>query len=136
MARPEVTGRKCNQVRRTGKQFKKGRSIESASAQDGEAEEPEEPEEPEERPQQDDDRAQSVPALYRARGPPLDAFTIPEFCAAHRISRAHYYVLRARGLGPDEAELLGRVIITKEAAAAWRRKRTAAGRTARGGKVA
>jgi hypothetical protein len=135
MARPEVTGRKCGQIRRTGKRFKKSRSIESAPAQAGEVEEPkepEEPEEPEERPQRADDRAQSVPAPYRARGPPtLDAFTIPEFCTAHRISRAHYYVLKARGLGPDEAELLGRIIITREAAAAWRRKRTAAGRSMR-----
>jgi hypothetical protein len=77
--------------------------------------------------------ASSVLEPYQARGPPkypLDAYTVREFCTAHRISRSHYYVLKARGLGPDEAELLGRIIITKEAAAAWRRKRTAAGRAA------
>jgi hypothetical protein len=50
------------------------------------------------------------------------AFTIPEFCDAHKISRAHYYTLKNRGLGPDEARLLGRVVITREAAAKWRRK--------------
>jgi len=59
-----------------------------------------------------------------SRAYPLDAYTIPEFCHAHRISRAHYYVLRRRGLGPDEAALLGRKIITKEAAARWRRRHT------------
>ena len=54
------------------------------------------------------------------------AFTIPEFCRAHKISRGHFYVLRRRGLGPDVAELLGRRIITQEAAARWRKQRTSA----------
>jgi hypothetical protein len=58
--------------------------------------------------------------------PDVPAFTIPEFCTAHRISRAFYYTLRSRGLAPDEAELLGRKIITHEAAARWRKQRTAA----------
>jgi hypothetical protein len=58
--------------------------------------------------------------------PEVPAFTIPEFCAAHRISRAFYYTLRSRGLAPDEAELLGRKIITHEAATRWRKQRTAA----------
>jgi hypothetical protein len=68
------------------------------------------------------------------RGPPaqlsLRAYTIPEFCAVHRISRAHYYILRKCGLGPDEAELLGRKIITEEAAAEWRLMRTTRSRPA------
>jgi hypothetical protein len=54
------------------------------------------------------------------------AFTIPEFCRSHKISRGHYYTLRRRGLGPDVAELLGRRIITHEAAARWRKQRTIA----------
>jgi hypothetical protein len=58
------------------------------------------------------------------------AFTIAEFCTAHRISRATYYNLKQRGQAPDEARVLGRIIITKESAAAWRRKRTAASRRA------
>jgi hypothetical protein len=70
-----------------------------------------------------------MPTVEVDRGPPvplsIKAYTIPEFCAAHRISRAHYYILRKCGLGPDEAELLGRKIITEESAAEWRRKRTA-----------
>jgi hypothetical protein len=61
-------------------------------------------------------------------GPPrpvsIEAFSIPEFCRAHALSRAHYYTLRKVGLGPDEATLLGRIIITKEAAARWRKLRT------------
>jgi hypothetical protein len=33
---------------------------------------------------------------------PRMAFTIKEFCAAHRISPAMYFKLRAAGLGPRE----------------------------------
>jgi hypothetical protein len=65
---------------------------------------------------------------YSARGPPV-AYTIPEFCAAHRISRAQYYVLRNKGLGPDETRLLGKVIITEESAARWRKRHTARARS-------
>jgi hypothetical protein len=59
-----------------------------------------------------------VGALERA------AYTISEFCDAHRISRAHYYNLKKLGQGPDEARAGDRtVIITLEAAARWRRQR-------------
>ena len=34
--------------------------------------------------------------MPRNRGPPSLAFTIQEFCDAHRISRAHYYNLKRR----------------------------------------
>lgn len=56
----------------------------------------------------------------------LDAYSIEQFCKQHAISRATYYVLKKRGLQPDETHVLDRIIITKESAAAWRRKRTAA----------
>jgi hypothetical protein len=57
------------------------------------------------------------------------AYTIPEFCDAHRISRAHYYNLKKLGQGPDEARAGDRtVIITLEAAARWRRQREKAAR--------
>ena len=59
------------------------------------------------------------------------AFSVAEFCETHRISRAHYYNLRKVGLGPDEARAGDRVIITIEAAARWRRQRTAESRKAR-----
>jgi hypothetical protein len=58
----------------------------------------------------------------------LDAFTIVQFCERHGISRSTYYVLKARGLQPQETHILDRIIVTRESAAAWRRKRTAASR--------
>jgi hypothetical protein len=64
--------------------------------------------------------------LKQARAPPLlerAAYTIREFCDAHRISKSTYYNLRKQGLGPDEARVRDRVIITMEAAARWRRAR-------------
>jgi len=60
------------------------------------------------------------------------AYTIREFCDAHRISKSTYYNLRKQDLGPDEARVRDRVIITMEAAARWRKAReraTAAERT-------
>jgi hypothetical protein len=67
---------------------------------------------------------------HEAPSPPprmaVAAYTIPEFCEAHRISRTHFYELQRRGLGPDVAELLGKKIITHESAGKWRRQRTAA----------
>jgi hypothetical protein len=56
------------------------------------------------------------------------AYTIPEFCDAHRISRAHYYNLKRLGLGPDEAHAGDRVIIAKRAAARWLTQREKAAR--------
>jgi hypothetical protein len=59
----------------------------------------------------------------------LAAYSISEFCQAHRISRSHYYNLKRLGLGPDEARAGDRtVIITMEAAARWRRQREKAAR--------
>jgi hypothetical protein len=56
------------------------------------------------------------PARYSDRA----AFTIAEFCHAHRISRSTYYNLKKVGKGPREKEVFGRIIITNEAAAEWR----------------
>ncbi len=55
-----------------------------------------------------------------------DAASISRFCARHDISRATYYNLRQAGLGPREMRIGARVLITAEAAAAWRREREAA----------
>jgi hypothetical protein len=52
-----------------------------------------------------------------------DAYSIDEFCRRHNISHGTYYNLKNRGLGPREARAMSRVIITKEAAADWRRER-------------
>jgi hypothetical protein len=70
--------------------------------------------------------AQAKKRNRRNRGPPTHAFTIQEFCDAHRISRAQFYELQRRGLAPVVTRLLDKIIITFESAAAWRRRRTAA----------
>jgi len=54
------------------------------------------------------------------------AFTIAEFCTAHRISQTTYFDLKLRGLGPDEMEVGRRRVISFEAAARWRQAREAA----------
>ncbi|MGY3496753.1 hypothetical protein [Bradyrhizobium sp. USDA 4502] len=54
---------------------------------------------------------------------PRAAFTIKEFCEAHRISPAMYFKLRDAGLGPREMRTGRRVTISFEAAADWRRAR-------------
>jgi hypothetical protein len=55
------------------------------------------------------------------RGPPL-AYDIGTFCRLHSISPAFYFKLRRAGLAPAEMRLGGRVLISQEAAAAWRRR--------------
>ena len=57
--------------------------------------------------------------------PPIDeaarkAYTVAEFCAAHRISKAQYYELKKIKKTPDEMHARGRVIISVEAAERWR----------------
>ena len=53
-----------------------------------------------------------------------DCLSIDQFCESHGISRPHFYRLRAQGLTPTEFRLGTRVLITKEAAEAWRRERS------------
>jgi hypothetical protein len=57
---------------------------------------------------------------------PLAAYSVQEFCDAHRISRSKFYELRAKGLAPDEMDLDGKKTISAEAAARWRAEREAA----------
>jgi len=54
------------------------------------------------------------------------AFTIGEFCDAHRISRAFFYKLKAQGKGPRTMHVGTREIISAEAAADWRLQMEAA----------
>ena len=54
------------------------------------------------------------------------AFTVPEFCAAHRISRALFYLLVREGTGPRLLKAGRRTLITVDAAAEWRRRMEAA----------
>ena len=51
------------------------------------------------------------------------SFTIVEWCRRHGISIATYYNLKAAGQAPEEAVVRGRRLVTKEAAAKWRRER-------------
>jgi hypothetical protein len=48
------------------------------------------------------------------------AFTITEFCQAHRISRSMLYKLWSAGTGPRVKNIGVKKIITAEAAAEWR----------------
>jgi hypothetical protein len=48
-----------------------------------------------------------------------DAWSIPEFCLRHSISRSTFYNLKRLGEGPRETRIRKRIIITREAAAAW-----------------
>ena len=52
-----------------------------------------------------------------------DAYSIEEFCRRHNLSHGTYYNMRAAGIAPREARVLGRILISKEAAADWRRAR-------------
>ena len=61
----------------------------------------------------------------KRREVPPAAYTVPEFCEAHRISRATFYNQKNAGLGPALMYVNARVLITFEAAADWRRERTA-----------
>jgi hypothetical protein len=70
--------------------------------------------------------SQSEAAFFDARGPPRAAYTLAEFCEAHRISRSSLHRLRKAGKGPDVTNVAGRRIITFESAARWRKQRTAA----------
>jgi hypothetical protein len=51
------------------------------------------------------------------------AFSMGEFCAAHRISTDYYLKLQRKGLGPVIMKVGGRTLISVEAAADWRRAR-------------
>jgi hypothetical protein len=55
-----------------------------------------------------------------------DAFSIGEFCRRNRISIQLFYKLKKVGMMPATFRLGARVLISKEAAAAWRREREAA----------
>jgi hypothetical protein len=58
------------------------------------------------------------------------AYSIDEFCAAHRISRRKFYDLQEQGLGPRLMRIGSKVLISIEAATRWRAEREAASATA------
>lgn len=55
--------------------------------------------------------------------PDRQAYTIEEFCSAHRISKAHFFNLAKTGLGPRTMLAGHRRLISFEAAADRRRER-------------
>ena len=52
----------------------------------------------------------------------LLAQTVDEFCQAHRICRATFYNLQKLGRAPRVMKVGARTLISKEAAADWRRR--------------
>jgi hypothetical protein len=54
------------------------------------------------------------------------AYTIDEWCAAHRISRRKFYDLVEQGIGPRLMRIGTKVLISVEASAVWRAEREAA----------
>jgi predicted DNA-binding transcriptional regulator AlpA len=56
---------------------------------------------------------------------PMLALTIPNFCRAHGISTAFFYLLQQRGEAPRVMHVGARRLISIEEAAAWRKERTA-----------
>ncbi len=55
-----------------------------------------------------------------------DAYSIPEFCKRHGISPSFYFAEAKAGRGPRIMRVGTRVLISKEAAADWRRDRETA----------
>jgi hypothetical protein len=55
------------------------------------------------------------------------AFTVPEFCEAHRISPWLFYSLQRKGRGPRVMHAGGRTLVSIEAAADWRTRLEDAG---------
>jgi len=54
------------------------------------------------------------------------AYSIAEFCVAHRISRSKFYQLVKQGLAPRMMCIGKRRLVSVEAAIDWRREREAA----------
>ena len=61
--------------------------------------------------------------IQGAAADPADAYSVDEFCARHRISPQLFYKLKPQGLMPVTFNVGTRVLISREAAAAWRRAR-------------
>lgn len=53
---------------------------------------------------------------------PVDAYTVDEFCRAHRISRSKLYDLWRSGLGPRRMMIGTTVRISREASKDFRRQ--------------
>lgn len=67
----------------------------------------------------------------RSKTVPATVYTVNEFLLAHKFCRATLYKLWRDGGGPRRMTVLGRTLISVEAAADWRREREAASGAAR-----
>jgi hypothetical protein len=68
---------------------------------------------------------QPMPA-HAPQSPTPRAFTVAEFCASYRLSRSGLYQQWAQGTGPKFFKIGAKILISVEAAEAWRREREAA----------
>jgi len=74
--------------------------------------------------EEEKERKPRTPGAWRtARMAAAAAFSIDEFCAAHRLSPEMYFKLKREGRGPREMQVGRRRMISAEAAARWRRQR-------------
>lgn len=64
-------------------------------------------------------RRTTIPADISFASPPA-AYTVPEFCAAHRITSGNLQKLLRLGLGPRLMRVGNRNLISVEAARDWR----------------
>jgi hypothetical protein len=53
---------------------------------------------------------------------PTAAYSIAEFCRAHRLSRAFFYILQKRGEGPTVMKVGKRRLVSEESARNWRER--------------
>jgi excisionase family DNA binding protein len=61
--------------------------------------------------------------MHKQAAPPpdADAYTVEEFCSRHRITKRRFYELISEGRGPRLMRLGRRPLISREAAADFRR---------------
>src|SRR5262245_35288663 len=112
MARGEITGKKPKQ------------SAERAKRQPGPPRRVD-PHAIEPTPHGEPSAAGDIATAGSARGPPTPpaVYTIATFCAAHHISEAMFFKMRVMGIGPREARVGTRVLISFESARDWRAER-------------
>jgi hypothetical protein len=107
MARREVTGKKPGQTADEAKRLPGPPVADSAAIEPTIKSEPDTPA-----------KSKATPI----RGPPVPAawYSLKEFAAAHRLSMAMLYKLKAEGRGPRETAVGSRRYVTFEDAARWR----------------
>jgi hypothetical protein len=125
MARPEITGRKPNTIEgATAGEPKTDDDEEEDDAEDDAGDAAAEAGEKPQRPKRTDAqrrRERKAAAVAASKEAEPDAFSIEEFCLRHRISVGLFYKFPEDM--PDSFFAGKRRLISREAAARWRRKR-------------